>query len=300
MIVLTGHASRVRTVAFTPDGTTLASSAGRGTRVWLWDLSTGKVRARLRTTHHRLECITFSAAAGLMATRDHHGGVATWMIGERTPLHIFRNRWPTTPPGSWSVAFSPDGTTLATSGGSSSQPRNLHLLFFDTSSGEERRTVRLESYLFSLAYSPDGTTLVTGHSNRVLAFWDAVTREQIFSQRIPKAAPRGLVFAENGATLALMTGWSVTLWDVADRRVRAQLRGHKAAVYAMAVSPDGRTLATGSLDGTVRLWDIASGRQRAAFDWQLGNIYALAFAPDGMRIAAGGHTGIVVWDNDDD
>ena len=69
-------------------------------------------------------------------------------------------------------------------------------------------------------------------------------------------------------------------------------------ITAAAFSPDGRTLATASNDGTVKFFDAATGKERAAFDWRLGRMSALAFAPDGMTAAAAGERGIVVWDLD--
>jgi WD40 repeat protein len=68
-------------------------------------------------------------------------------------------------------------------------------------------------------------------------------------------------------------------------------------VSAVAYSPDGSTIATGSWDMTVKLWDAATGKERTTFRWPIGRVYCLAYAPDGLRLAAGGDEGkTVVWD----
>jgi WD40 repeat protein/serine/threonine protein kinase len=78
---------------------------------------------------------------------------------------------------------------------------------------------------------------------------------------------------------------------------RRTLRGHRRAVYGVAFHPDGHTLATGSLDGTVRLWEVASGRELRRLGAESDAISSIAFNPDGKILAAGSMSGMVVlWD----
>ncbi len=68
---------------------------------------------------------------------------------------------------------------------------------------------------------------------------------------------------------------------------------------AVAYSPDGGTLASGSWDGTVRFWDAASGTERRALATGIAKVYAVAFSPDGLQLAAAGSGGaVVVFDVD--
>lgn len=98
-------------------------------------------------------------------------------------------------------------------------------------------------------------------------------------------------------TLAVALDRPVRIYDLEKKRERAVLKGHTGRVEAVALSPDGSTVATGSWDQTVRLWDAHSGREKAHFHWQLGKVFSLAFAPDGLRLAAGTETGrVIVWD----
>ena len=133
----------------------------------------------------------------------------------------------------------------------------------------------------------------TGH--RKVAVWDI--RRQTPAEFMQPTDCRAIALSPDGLHLAVALDRPVRLFDVERRRERAVLRGHTGYPSALAFSPDGSTLASGSWDQTVRLWDVASGRERASFKWPIGRVTALAYAPDGLRLAAGGDLGaVVVWD----
>src|SRR5262249_44813108 len=91
----------------------------------------------------------------------------------------------------------------------------------------------------------------------------------------------------------------VLRWDPSTGAlIGTPLIGHTGAVVALALSPDGTKLASGSLDGTVRLWDLSSGGSGVAvLPGSTGNVAAMAFSPDGTRFFTAGKDGVVrVWD----
>ncbi len=123
------------------------------------------------------------------------------------------------------------------------------------------------------------------------------------------AAVRFVTFSPDGTTLA--TGSfdnTAKLWDAATGKGRATLRGHgephpasedrrTRGVNAIAYAPDGGTLATAGLDGTVKLWDTATGKELATLKGHTGPVEGVAFSPDGKALASGGLDGSVrVWD----
>ncbi len=133
----------------------------------------------------------------------------------------------------------------------------------------------------------------TGH--RKVRLWDITTPKPFeFPQSHDCPA---VALSADGRSLAVAVDYATKIYDVEKRRERLILKGHIGKVAALAFSPDGRTLLTGSWDQTVRLWDMDTGREQANYKWEIGRIYCVAFAPDGLRLAAGGDLGrVVVWD----
>jgi WD40 repeat protein/tRNA A-37 threonylcarbamoyl transferase component Bud32 len=103
---------------------------------------------------------------------------------------------------------------------------------------------------------------------------------------LPPAGP--VVASPDGRTLAGRQGRIATLWDLSTLALRHELVGHHEEITGLAFAPDGRTLATASLDRTVRLWNVASGQDLLVLEGHAGPVRALAFSADGSMLATCG------------
>jgi WD40 repeat protein len=153
---------------------------------------------------------------------------------------------------------------------------------------------RHERAIEAIAFSPDGKTVATGHSP-IARLWDVATGKEL--RRLRGFHGRGLAFFPDGKTLAGGGDRDVKLWDVATGEVVRLYRGPKCPITALALSPDGRTLAATGTTGIpgkgthywdIHLWDAATGKELRRWSDGIARITALAFSPDGKTLACGG------------
>ncbi|MCS6846200.1 MAG: hypothetical protein RMN52_00625 [Anaerolineae bacterium] len=312
---LHAHTGRVSSVAFSPDGRTLALGSEDGVIV-LWDVSDrGAARPignPLKSHTGSVESVAFSPDGKTLASGSDDNTIVLWDVSERgaarpigAPLKVHTGSVE-------SVAFSPDGKTLA------SGSLDLTIVLWDVSERGAARPIGapLKAHagsVLSVAFSPDGKTLASGSSDNTIVLWDVSDRGAARPIGAPLKAHAGSVesvaFSPDGKTLASgSSDNTIVLWDVSNRGaarpIGAPLKAHTKSVYGVAFSPDGRTLASGSKDGTIVLWDVSDrGAARPIGEplkARTGSVYSVAFSPDGRTLASGNwHRTIMLWDVSD-
>ncbi len=284
---LSGHTAPVISVAFSPDGKTLASASGDST-VKLWDVSTRQELATLNEHKDSVHSVAFSPDGKTLASASGDSTVKLWDVSTRQELATLNEHKDSV----HSVAFSPDGKTLA------SASRDNTVKLWDVSTRQELATLKGHTAVSSVAFSPDGKTLASAGEDNTVRLWDVSTGQELATLKGHTDPVISVAFSPDGKTLASAgEDNTVKLWDVSTRQELATLKGHTDPVYSVAFSPDGKTLASAGEDNTVRLWDVSTRQELATLKGHTDPVISVAFSPDGKTLASAGEDNTVkLWD----
>ncbi len=281
------HAHEVRAVEFSPDGRTMATGSGPWEgdgEIKLWNVDTRTERSTLAIPDSGVLSLSFAPNGRRIAVGNGYysdercfGAVALWDLAAEketpSPTELLRGEGN-------SLAFSPDGSRLATSSGAFDAGLNRivwELTLWDAVAGKPQDTLyssrdqpggELWSVISSVAFSHDGKFLAAGGRSGTKGF--------------------------------------VRVWDMATRGIWATLPEQPGAVWAVTFSPDSKTLATAGNSQPIKFWDTATSQEIASLDVFDGGVFALAMSPDGKHVVAGGsrlngddlgdnQTGFIAW-----
>ncbi|KAJ5740649.1 G-protein beta WD- 40 repeats containing protein [Penicillium malachiteum] len=277
---LEGHSNWVHIVIFSPDGKQIASGSLDRT-IKLWDTTTGDLQKTLEGHSNSVQTVVFSPDGKQIASGSLDKTIKLWdtTTGDLQKTLEGHSDWVRT------VVFSPDGKQIA----SGSHDQTIKL--WDTTTGDLQKTLEGHSdwdtttgdlqktleghsdWVRTVVFSPNGKQIASGSHDQTIKLWDTTT-------------------GDLQKTLEGHSDWDTTTGDL-----QKTLEGHSDSVQTVVFSPDGKQIASGSWDRTIKLWDTTTGDLQKTLEGHSDSVQTVVFSPDGKQIASGSlDKTIKLWD----
>lgn len=317
--LLTGHRTRINAIAFSPDGRTLVSGDAHG-EIRRWQAATGALLETFSEIGPVVSLVfsddgTKVTAAFSAAGSESLGALRQWKLRvwekgpalqKTLPKTVVIKREARKEIGEPMMALSPAGPVLVTATRVMRQGhQRFPIRIWDGRTGRLSATLTAHTrWIRALSLSPDGDVLASGDESKTIHLWDVKSGTRLATFKVPTGGIYALAFSPNGNLLASgHADGTIRLWDATKTEERwwdaigqympsLILNGHKAKVTRLAFSPDGKTLISGSRDGTLRGWDTLSGSQRFSRSAFMGPIRGLVFAEKGSTLASVNNLGL--------
>jgi len=284
---LAGHTGAVSSIAFSADGSLLASGSADKT-VRLWDAGGGQAIHVLKGHAAAVTAVAVSPDGGIVASASLDRTVKLWDAnGGREAGSL-----PKESSGFLAVAFSPDGRLLAAA------MQDGRVKLFEMPSGRGVQSMDAHAGpVHALSFSPDGRLLASAGRDQRIKLWQVSSGREVATLSGHADAVTSVAFSADSRLLASGSeDKTAKVWDVASRRELRTLSGHAAGVDGVAFSADGRVLASGSGDKTIKLWEVSSGRELKTLTGHVFGIAAVVASRDGRWLAsAAGDNSIRLW-----
>lgn len=327
-MTLRGHEGAVTSVAFSPDGTRVATADEKETRIWdaasgallqtvpgvfmrnSWHdanrfatLSADKEKITLQiwdvNTGEQSSATSFTKSADDFASAAINPDLTRLIIGYsdgklevRDVARGIKLLDLVGHTGSiLNESFSQDGKLIASSSGD--QDKTVKV--WDASNGKEIVTLPIGSDVDVVRFTPDGKRVVSGANDNVARVWEIPSGRELYDLYGHTNFVTDIAFSPDGSRIATAS-WdrSAKVWDAATGRQLFTLSGHENFLEGIAFSPDGQRLITGSDDKTAKVWDASPSSEVFSIDAG-GRVSRGAVNPGGTRLVTGGHA-VQVWD----
>ncbi|PSB27786.1 TIR domain-containing protein [Stenomitos frigidus] len=243
--ILRGHEDDIGRIAWSPDGSLLASPSD-DTTIRIWDVASSRALQTLQGDGE-INSVAWSPNTQRLASDNSSGNtICLWNVASGKPLQTLKGHTDIV----WSVKWSPDGQRLA----SGSQDQTICL--WDTVSGKKLQSLRGHtSWIQSVAWSPDGQHLASSSGDDTIRLWDATSGKHLHTlQGHTNSVYTVEWLRDSQRLLSASADNTIRLWDATSGKTLQMLEVHSGYVRCIALSTNDKWLASKSSDNTVRIW----------------------------------------------
>lgn len=290
LYTFSGHSGTVNAVAYSPDGTRIASGSNDGT-VRIWNATKGHIIYTCDSHSARVNSVTWSPSGNHIAFGSNDQTVQIWnaSTAHRTSLFSVHSS-----PWVWvyAVASSPDGSRIAMGS------KDNTVQIWNVSSGSKIFTYSNHSRpVTTVAWSPNNMSIASGSDDKTVQVWQVNNGSKITTYTGHSSTIFAVEWSPTGERIASGSyDKTIHVWEATTGANVFTYQGHSGCVKTLVWSPEGKRIASGSMDGTVQVWDAATGSHIFTYRGHTGAVNAVAWSPDGKHIASVGDDKTVqIW-----